>query len=211
MGGLLHIPLPEVFLNKLLMDVKPQSGVVGNVVPAKPAFMWQPGIDVPDQYFGELAGFLNPPTIEGCRDMVMPILEQHSHSGKQGGALDMNVPQIDGWRRKQQLPSEWSSCLCQLRHSEPFQYGWHRKCGWSQNTVPIASTQVAIKGIVQYSTRLKKAVKALLSRTQSRAHAQHSRSRRARRIAHRSVKTSCTYVSAINTTNFIQCNRCVQT
>ena len=25
--------------------------------------------------------------------------------------------------------------------------------GWSQNTVPIASTQVAIKGTVQYSTR----------------------------------------------------------
>ena len=28
--------------------------------------------------------------------------------------------------------------------------------GRSQNTVPIASTQVAIKGIVQYSTRLKR-------------------------------------------------------
>ena len=26
-------------------------------------------------------------------------------------------------------------------------------CGRSQNTVPIASTQIAIKGIVQYSTR----------------------------------------------------------
>ena len=86
-------------------------------------------------------------------------------------------------------------------------------CGRSQNTVPIASTQVAIKGIVQYSTRERSRSQSgsVLSRTQSRAHAQRSRSRHARRIAHRSVTTSCTYVSAINTTNFIQCNRCVQT
>ena len=27
--------------------------------------------------------------------------------------------------------------------------------GWSQNTVPIASTQVAIKGIVRYSTKFR--------------------------------------------------------
>ena len=31
--------------------------------------------------------------------------------------------------------------------------GYYRKFGWSQNTVPIASTQVVIKGIVQYSMR----------------------------------------------------------
>ena len=87
-------------------------------------------------------------------------------------------------------------------------------CGRSQNTVPIASTQVAIKGIIQYSTRLKSQLRnqsgAVLSRTQLRAHALRSRSRRTCRIAQRLVTTSCTYVSAINTTNFIQCNRCVQ-
>ena len=31
--------------------------------------------------------------------------------------------------------------------------------GWSQNTVPIASTQVAIKGIVQYSRRSQESVR----------------------------------------------------
>ena len=65
---------------------------------------------------------------------------------------------------------------------------------------------------VQYETHSQQTrSSAVRSKTQSRAQAQHSRSRHARRIAHRSVTTSCTYVSAINTTNFIQCNRCVQT
>ena len=35
--------------------------------------------------------------------------------------------------------------------------------GRSQNTVPIASTQVAIKGIVQHSTRVAVAVASLVS------------------------------------------------
>ena len=41
--------------------------------------------------------------------------------------------------------------------------------GWSQNTVPIASTQVAIKGIVQYSTRAQFLVEQLATR-HSREH-----------------------------------------
>ena len=41
--------------------------------------------------------------------------------------------------------------------------------GRSQNTVPIASTQVAIKGIVQYSTRAQFLVKQLATR-HSREH-----------------------------------------
>ena len=77
--------------------------------------------------------------------------------------------------------------------------------GRSQNTVPIASTQVAIKGIVQYSTR----VHFLVEQSVARRGQEHTLS--ASRVARRSVATSCTYVSAINTTNFIQCNHCVQT
>ena len=43
--------------------------------------------------------------------------------------------------------------------------------GRSQNTVPIASTQVAIKGIVQYSTRRIKAQRAeQLATRHSREH-----------------------------------------
>ena len=42
-------------------------------------------------------------------------------------------------------------------------------CGRSQNTVPIASTQVAIKGIVQYSTRAQFVVEQLATR-HSREH-----------------------------------------
>ena len=85
--------------------------------------------------------------------------------------------------------------------------------GRSQNTIPIASTQAAIKGIVQYSTTHTHThtLAAVGSQLQSRAHAQRSRSRRACRVAHRLVTTSCTYVSAINITSFIQCIRCVQT
>ena len=85
--------------------------------------------------------------------------------------------------------------------------------GRSQNTVPIASTQAAIKGIVQYSTTHTHThtLAAVGSQLQSRAHAQRSRSRRTCRVAHRLVMTSCTYVSAINITSFIQCIRCVQT
>ena len=41
--------------------------------------------------------------------------------------------------------------------------------GWSQNTIPIASTQVAIKGIVQYSTRAQFSVEKLATR-HSREH-----------------------------------------
>ena len=41
--------------------------------------------------------------------------------------------------------------------------------GRSQNTVPIASTQVAIKGIVQYSTRAQFLVEQLATR-HSREH-----------------------------------------
>ena len=44
-----------------------------------------------------------------------------------------------------------------------------RACGRSQNTVPIASTQVAIKGIVQYSTRAQFLVEQLATR-RSREH-----------------------------------------
>ena len=39
--------------------------------------------------------------------------------------------------------------------------------GWSQNTVPIASTQVAIKGIVQYSTRVSQSVGQSVSQSVS--------------------------------------------
>ena len=46
----------------------------------------------------------------------------------------------------------------------------HRKpLGRSQNTIPIASTQVAIKGIVQYSTRAQFLVEQLATR-HSREH-----------------------------------------
>ena len=41
--------------------------------------------------------------------------------------------------------------------------------GWSQNTVPIASTQVAIKGIVQYSTQAQFLAEQLATR-HSREH-----------------------------------------
>ena len=41
--------------------------------------------------------------------------------------------------------------------------------GQSQNTIPIASTQVAIKGIVQYSTRAQFLVEQLVTR-RSREH-----------------------------------------
>ena len=126
-AGLLCFPLPEVLLDKLLTDVKPQCGKVGDVVPAKPGLMWQPGIDVPNQYLGELTGLSNSPTIEGCRDMVMPILEQHSHPCPKGRAPDMNVPQMDHRGREQQLPPEQHCCLCQFRHADPSGYGHHRE------------------------------------------------------------------------------------
>ena len=41
--------------------------------------------------------------------------------------------------------------------------------GWSQNTVPIASTQAAIKGIVQYSTRAHSRTHTVSQQTQSGA------------------------------------------
>ena len=83
--------------------------------------------------------------------------------------------------------------------------------GRSQNTVPIASTQVAIKGVVQYSTRARTYYLSSVQSEQSVARHRREHTFGASRVARRSVATSCTYVSAINTTNFIQCNRCVQT
>ena len=91
------------------------------------------------------------------------------------------------------------------REGQAGEAGHHEVDGQSQNTVPIASTQVAIKGIVQYSTR----VHFLVEQSVARRGREHTLS--ASRVARRSVATSCTYVSAINTTNFIQCNCCVQT
>ena len=57
------------------------------------------------------------------------------------------------------------SCKKQRRDIE----GDEWRCGRSQNTVPIASTQVAIKGIVQYSTRAQFSVEQLATR-HSREH-----------------------------------------
>ena len=86
-------------------------------------------------------------------------------------------------------------------------YAGKYQCGQSQDTVPIASTQAAIKGIVQYSMSAQLA----LALSQSGAPTQCSQFRRACRVACRLVTTSCTHVSAINIPNFIQCIRCVQT
>ena len=62
---------------------------------------------------------------------------------------------------------ENSSVNMQIRRITPLeiqQIVFDTVTGWSQNTVPIASTQVAIKGIVQYST-----VRSRGSNTRSRA------------------------------------------
>ena len=86
-----------------------------------------------------------------------------------------------------------------------------RLFGQSQNTVPIVSTQVAIKGIVQHSTKQSQlGVQRVRAEQQSVARRRQEHTLRASTVARRSVATSCTYVSAINTTNFIQCNHCVQ-
>ena len=100
----LHLPLLEVLLNELFTDIKPQHGMVCNVVPAKPGLVWQPGIDIPHQDIGELTGLLDSPTIEGFRDMVLPILEQYGHPCPKGGAPDTNVPKVDHRGREWQLP-----------------------------------------------------------------------------------------------------------
>ena len=59
----------------------------------------------------------------------------------------------------------WYGGIMNRRFLELF----NKASGRSQNTVPIASTQVAIKGIVQYSTRAQFLVEQLATR-HSREH-----------------------------------------
>ena len=108
-------------------NIQPQGGVVGDVVPTKPSLMGQPGIDVSDQDSGQLTSFSNPPAVKGHRDVILPVLQQHSHPGPQGRASDTNVPHVDCQGREWQLPPEQCCGLCEFRHAKPFGYRRHRE------------------------------------------------------------------------------------
>ena len=109
------------------MDVEPQGGVVRNVVQTEPQLVWQPGINVPYQHPGEFTGLPNLATVEGFRDMVLPILKQYGHPHLQGRAPDTDVPHVNCWGREQQLPTERHCSLHHFRCAQPLGYGQHRE------------------------------------------------------------------------------------